>query len=203
MNEQTTELQRCIDRMLAGDESYRQLLVDHAFERLRLLARKLLSKYPGVHRWEQTDDVLQNAAVRLWKSLEEVKPTDVRSFFGLAATQIRRELLDLARHHFGPCGHGRKHATNDASACDAPAVLEKPDPTSDPVTLTEWTELHEKAQQLPEEEREVFDLLYYHGLTQPEASDVLGISLRTLKRRWLRARESIYEAFHGCQPGRA
>lgn len=201
MNQQTTELQRCIDRMLAGDDSYRQLLVDHAFERLRLLARKLLSRYPGVHRWEQTDDVLQNASVRLWKSLDEVKPVDVRSFFGLAATQIRRELLDLARHHYGPRGHGRKHATSGGGTGDGAAALEVSDPTDDPAAITEWTELHEKAQELPEEEREVFDLLYYHGLTQPEAAVVLGVPLRTLKRRWAAARQSIFKSLHGRPPG--
>lgn len=201
MNQQTTELQRCLDRMRAGDDSYRQLLMDYAFDRLRLLARKLLARYPGVHRWEQTDDVLQNASVRLWKSLEEIKPVDVRNFFGLAATQIRRELLDLARHHLGPCGQGRKHDTNGGRTGDSHNVLEKSGPTDDPTTLIEWTEMHEKVEELSEEEREVFELLYYHNMKQEEAADVLGISSRSVKRRWRRARESIYQALHGSPPG--
>jgi len=201
MRTQTTQLQTCIDRMLAGDDAYRRLLVDHAYERLRLLARKLLADYPGVRRWEQTDDVLQRAALRLWKSLDEVRPEDVRSFFGLAATQIRRELIDLKRHYYGPEGMGKKHATTDEKDGNLAQYSEKCDPTDDPVSLTEWTELHERAQNLPDEDREVFDLLYYHGLTQPEAAEILEISLRTLKRRWLRARQAMYDAFHGSPPG--
>ena len=201
MVQHNTELQACIDRMLDGDESHRQLLVDHAYERLRLLAHKLLSGYPSVRRWEQTDDVLQNASLRLWKSLGEVKPKDVRSFFGLAATQIRRELIDLARHYHGPQGMGAKHATDDHQDENPSIRSEKADPTDGPLTLTEWTELHEKVHQLPDEEREIFGLLYYHGLTQPEAAEVLEVSLRTLKRRWRDTRESIFAALHGNQPG--
>jgi len=200
MAEHTTELQRCIDQMLAGDDSYRQILVDHAYDRLRLLAGKLIAGYPAVRRWEQTDDVLQNAALRLWRSLEEVTPQDVRSFFALAAVQIRRELIDMARHYYGPQGIGAKHATKGSDTDDFLENLEKVDPSDGPVSLTEWTELHERAQELPGEERDVFDLLYYHGLTQAEAAEILGISLRTLKRRWLATRRRIYRTFHDGHP---
>jgi RNA polymerase sigma factor (sigma-70 family) len=41
---------------------------------------------------------------------------------------------------------------------------------------------------LPEEERSVFDLLYYHDLSQAEAAELLGVSVPTIKRRWAAAR---------------
>ena len=41
------------------------------------------------------------------------------------------------------------------------------------------------------EERELVDLLFIHSLTQDEAALVLGISTRTLKRRWLLARMKL------------
>ena len=111
--DQTTMLQGYIDKMLEGDDSYRQLLVDHSYRRLRLLVKKRMSLFPGVQRWEQTDDVLQQASMKLWKSLEAVRPATVRDFFGLAATQIRRTLIDLARHYGGKQGIGAKHVTNE------------------------------------------------------------------------------------------
>ena len=40
--------------------------------------------------------------------------------------------------------------------------------------LIEWTNFHDQVDNLPEEQRKVFDLLWYKGLTQPEAADVLG-----------------------------
>jgi RNA polymerase sigma-70 factor (ECF subfamily) len=37
--------------------------------------------------------------------------------------------------------------------------------------------------ELPEEEREVFDLVRIQGMTQPEAAEVIGVSAATVKRR--------------------
>ncbi len=191
MNDQTTHLQNCIDRWHAGDEHARQLLIDHAYGRLRRLAARLLGAYPIVRRWEQTDDVLQNASVRLWKSLAKVEPRNVKSFFGLAAVQIRRELLDLARKH-------KQRRGADTAGEGIGQEKEGPlGPLDTEASLTEWTELHAKVQQLPKEQLEAFDLLYYHGLTQAEAADVLGQSVRTVKRRWRDARKSLYDIYHG------
>jgi RNA polymerase sigma-70 factor (ECF subfamily) len=54
-----------------------------------------------------------------------------------------------------------------------------------------WSEFHAQVDGLPREERDVFDLLWYQGLTQAEAAAVLEISLRTVKRRWLAARVGL------------
>ena len=62
-----------------------------------------------------------------------------------------------------------------------------------------YGEFHQKVEELPKEQREVFDLLYYHGVTQPEAAQVLGMSERTLKRRWQETRQAMYKAVHGIE----
>jgi RNA polymerase sigma-70 factor (ECF subfamily) len=36
---------------------------------------------------------------------------------------------------------------------------------------------------LPEEERETFDLVRIQGLTQAEAAEILGVTIRTVRRR--------------------
>jgi len=59
----------------------------------------MLGRFPTVRGWADTGDVLQSAVMRLLRALKEVRPGSVRDFFGLAAEQMRRELLDLARHH--------------------------------------------------------------------------------------------------------
>jgi RNA polymerase sigma factor (sigma-70 family) len=53
---------------------------------------------------------------------------------------------------------------------------------------------------LPDKEREIFDLLWYQGLSQSEAADALEVDLRTIKRRWRSARIMIYEALDGQSP---
>jgi RNA polymerase sigma-70 factor (ECF subfamily) len=93
----TTQLQALLDRIRAGDTAARDELLRSVVGRLEGLARKMLRGFPLVRRWNETDDVLQNALLRLLRALETVNPASTRAFFGLAAAQIRRELLDLRR----------------------------------------------------------------------------------------------------------
>jgi RNA polymerase sigma-70 factor (ECF subfamily) len=53
---------------------------------------------------------------------------------------------------------------------------------------------------LPDELREVFDLIWYQGLSRAEAAEVIGISERTLMRRWQEARLTIFDALDGKLP---
>ena len=157
------------------------------------LTRKMLMGYPRLRRWEQTDDVLQNALIRLHQSLAEVTPSSVAQFLGLAATQIRRSLIDLTRHHLGPEGTPlAMKAISENEAADQKPVQ--------PQSLEQWSEFHATVQALPDKEREVFDLLWYQGLSQSEAADALGVDVRTVKRRWRSARIMIYEALDGQPP---
>src|SRR6266542_1015137 len=186
----TALLQRWLERLHQGDETQsreaNERLLAHAGARLEELTRRMLRRYPRLHRWEQTGDVLQNALLRLHRALADVRPRSVREFFGLAATQIRRELLDLSRHHFGPLGQARHHHTDPETGPSAAA--NELDPNGEPATLLQWGEFHEKVNALPEAEREVFDLLWYEGLTQKEAAEVLGVTERTIKNRWRSAK---------------
>ena len=54
---------------------------------------------------------------------------------------------------------------------------------------------------LPDAEREIFDLLWYQGLSQREAAALLGITERMAKRRWRAARLKIHERLGGRLPG--
>jgi RNA polymerase sigma-70 factor (ECF subfamily) len=201
--DQTTVIQGWIDRLRAGDDSARAALLDCACERLCRLAHKRLKGYPGVGRWEQTDDVLQNALIRLDRALKTVTPPTARDFFRLAAAQIRRELIDLARRHSGPEGLGARHASwaGAGELSGSPADSDAPsDTTHDPSRLAAWTEFHRQIEGLGDEFREIFDLLWYQGLTQPEAASVLGISERQVNRRWVAARLELSEALGGQMP---
>ncbi len=136
-SQSTAQIQLRLDRLRSGDESARDELLNIACERLRRLTRKMLRDYRRVSRWEQTDDVLQNAVLRLCRGLDGVKPATVRSFINLAAVQIRRELIDLARHYNGPEGPGRHHASRAGSGGSGslPGPPEAANDTDDPARL--------------------------------------------------------------------
>ncbi len=187
----TTDLQNELKRLSEGCPDSRRTIIEHACERLRVMARRMLQKYPGVGRWSDTDDVLQASLLRLHRALTTVRPESVRKFYGLAAANIRRELIDLARSYFGPQGIG---ANQDLDDLDADAMHAA---SSEPDTISAWTEFHQAVDELPEAEREVFSLLWYDGLKQADAAAVLGISLATLKRRWQSARLLLKDKFQG------
>lgn len=189
----TAELQEQLQQIRDGDtasvDRAREEIIRLAGGRLEHLARRMLRRNERLHRWEETGDVLQNSLVRLHRALETVKPDSVRQLFGLAATQIRRELVDLARHHFGPMGGAANHQTDGAVGEEGRAdYRHPPDRTGEPSTLAEWTDFHETVEHLPEVEREVFQLLWYEGLNQEEAASILGVTSRTVKNRWRNAK---------------
>jgi RNA polymerase sigma-70 factor (ECF subfamily) len=189
MSESTTtqRLQRCLDRLRAGDEAARAELLEAACERLTRLARKMLRADGRLRRWEDTGDVVQNASLRLYRALEETRPESPREFFGLAALQIRRELIDLARHHFGPQGQAANHQTHGPrpeGESGAEAAREPAGPAEDPAELERWCAFHRKVEGLPAEEREVVGLIFYHGWAQADVAELFGVSERTVRRRW-------------------
>ncbi len=194
----TRRVQAIIDLANGGDAAAWGELLAHACERLRRLARKMLKGFPDLRRWEMTDDLLQNSMLRLHRALSEVKPASVRHFFNLASVQIRRELLDLADHHFGPEGDGANHHTDGLClVAGEEGALEREAVAEEPTSLDGWTGFHARIEALPDEEREVVGLLWYEGLAQEEAAAVLGVSVRTVKRRWQTARLRLYEALKG------
>lgn len=198
----TTQLQDLLDQAAKGNASAYDELVGKAAYRLTKLTRKMLRNYPHLRRWEQTDDVFQNAVMRLHRSLSEVKPETVRQFFGLATTQIRRTLIDLARHHFGPEGMGAKHQSDGGrSASEIERHTQQaPDRADEPGSLEAWASFHETIETLPAEEREAFQLVWYAGVTQREVADLLKVSERTIIRRVNHARLLISRAMQGQSP---
>src|SRR5437899_156328 len=95
----TVKLHRWLERAQAGDESAYDELLSATGNRLERLARKMLGRFPNVQNVADTSDVLQSSLLRLLHALREVRPGSMKDFFGLAAEQMRRELLDLARAH--------------------------------------------------------------------------------------------------------
>jgi RNA polymerase sigma-70 factor (ECF subfamily) len=191
-------MQTCLDALRAGDPAAKEDLLRVTRERILLMVRRMLHRYPDIRRWEESDDVLQNVLLRLHRTLAKVPLESPRHFLALAAVQVRRELIDLARHYFGPQGVGANHATPDATCPDAAlAEAAYAGPADDCGARVSWQELHEQTAALPDEERESVDLLWYHGMSQQEAAALLGVSVRTVRRRWQAARLRLAVALRG------
>ncbi|SRR6056297_20273 len=194
--EQTIAVERCLQLLRDGDTAVRGELLNLTQDRLLRLTAKMKQDFRGVGRWEQTEDVFQNASMRLYQAMSSTKIQDTRHFFRLAALQIRRELIDMCRHYRGPQGQGANHATQprDADGQQERGMAFDPgDGTGDPAELQAWSDFHECVDQLPDREREVFELLWYHEMKQDEVAELLGLSTRSIKRLWRAARLMLHE----------
>jgi RNA polymerase sigma factor (sigma-70 family) len=197
----TTQFQRLLDGWAAGDDAARNQLLERAAQRLLQLTRRMLRNYPRLRRWEETDDVFQNAILRLYRSLGEVRPDSVGGFFALAATQIRRTLIDLARHHFGPQGTAARHHSDTGLPDESDHQTDSRFARTDepPETLDAWARFHEAVELLPADERDAFSLIWYGEATHKEAAAILGVSERTVLRRLVRARLLLYESLKNAR----
>jgi RNA polymerase sigma-70 factor (ECF subfamily) len=192
-NEQSALLRSLLARCDEGDESARRELIDRTYERLRCLAAVILNEsFPRLKDTPallDTTDVTNEAALKLYEALAEIRPATGRDFFRLAAQRIRWLLLDQAKRidkeGDRPTAGRPDYAPPDGSKPDLPPAL---------------TALYEQIEQLPEPEREVVDLLYFHGLTQAEAATYLDVSERTIRRRWTVAKVKLYEGLKFLLP---
>jgi RNA polymerase sigma-70 factor (ECF subfamily) len=165
-------LQCYLDRIREGDLTARRSLLERSFERIRRLARMRLCDYPSLRAMVESGDIASAAYLRLDTALKAVAVPTLLDFIRLASWHIRCVLVDLARremaHVHVPLEEQHEQATT----------------VGDPAAMARWTELHEAIEALEPDDRDLFDLLYYQGLTQPEAATLLGRPLRTLKTHW-------------------
>src|SRR5262249_10094354 len=97
----------------------------------------------------------------------------------------------------GPEGLGTNQDSRPPDDSSRPGPEEKADLSHEPCSLAQWTELHRQIEALPDDEREVVELLYYQGLSQAEASEVLHVSVRSVQRRWHTALCKLHRVWYG------
>lgn len=153
--------------------------------RVEKFARKAFRAFPRVGRFVDFEDVLQDTLVRLLRAMRGFRPESTRHFYALTNQLIRRELLDLTEYFYGPRGAGARLGSvtvGDGPGDHVPADAGPP-PSAE---LERMTAFHEAVADLPAAEREVIGLGYYHGWTAAQIADLLGVSVRTV-RRWREA----------------
>jgi RNA polymerase sigma-70 factor (ECF subfamily) len=196
LEENTTAIvQRYLDA-LGGEapaEPIVRSLLDRAVCRLQQLCASLLHrKFPrltGPPLNLQTDELLGAVVERLLKALREVRPTTVRQFFALAGQHLRWELNDIAR----------RLDTQPTAVELGDGAVAAPAGSDSGLSPTARLIL-EAIGNLPDDEREVFDLVHIQGLTEAESAAVLGVAARTVKRRLERGIQLLTERLGDLVP---
>jgi RNA polymerase sigma factor (sigma-70 family) len=191
----TVAVRRYLDE-LAGDspsEPVIRALLDRAVRRLHRLCGTLLYRsYPRLTRPRlnlQTDEMLGAVVERLLKALREARPATEREFFGLACQHMRWELNDLARR-----------LDEQPAAVDLCEGL-VPSPASSGTGIThDGRRMLAAVENLPESEREAFDMVRIRGTTQVEVARVIGVSVVTVKRRLNRELQLLAASLEDLRP---
>jgi RNA polymerase sigma-70 factor (ECF subfamily) len=191
----TAAVQRYLDELAEDSppEAVVRALLDRAVRRLHLLCATLLHRsYPRLTQPPlnlQADELLSAVTERLLKALRAIRPQTVRQFFALANQHLRWELNDLARH-----------LDEQPTAVELREGL-VPAPASSGSGLTpDARRMLDAIGQLPEDEREAFDLVRVQGMTQVEAAQLLGVSVVTVKRRLNRGLRLLTEKLGDLRP---
>jgi RNA polymerase sigma-70 factor (ECF subfamily) len=178
----TVVVQRYLDALAGGvpAEPIIRALLDQSVRRLQLLCTNLLHRsYPRLTRPPlnlQSDELLDGVVERLLKALGEVRPESVRQFFALANRHIRWELNGLA-----------SRLDEQPARVEVREELVPAPPSSHSSLSSDARRMLAAIEGLPDEEREVFDLVRIQGTTQAEAAQVLNVSTKTVQRRLNRA----------------
>jgi len=177
-------MQQVLERLSRGDEAAAGNLIEIAYERLAIVTRKLLGSFPGVRLEEETMGVVNEAYSRLRRAIEEVRPNTVRDFMALATKKIRECLFDRIRQIKGRGETPRPGVvplgTPGEGGIDPPAPASRKSDAADALLIA--------IEALPDDEREVVELIFFHGYTQAEAGEILDVHEDTVKKRWARAR---------------
>ena len=195
MSDDSIVLQGLLDRMNQGDRAARRELLERACERLRRLANTMLAgSFPALRQQHELDSVVHETWLRLLQALEQVEPPTVADFFRLAAHKVRQVLLDMADRQ-------RRRAAREVSGLggdsDWGAVASVAGHTLDPARLALWSEFHGWVANLPEDERQVFELHYYLELPQAEIARMLDLHPRKVSYLWVAGTDRLADELDG------
>jgi RNA polymerase sigma-70 factor (ECF subfamily) len=205
-DESTAVLHRQLERALTGDAEARQRLLELTRDRLMRHAHRLLhGRYARLEPFAQTDDVVQQLYLkilqnqdRFWVNADGRPLRNLAEFFGHTSAWLRDVLCDLLRKEYGRDDNRPAALPLEAGPSDAGPPHEPASSTSGAEKVRRWTEFHEAVARLPDDLRVVFDLLWYQEMSQGEAAVLLGIAVRTVKLRWMKARLRVQQALGGA-----
>jgi RNA polymerase sigma factor (TIGR02999 family) len=180
-----------ITRLLAqaadGDRAALDAVFVALYPDLKRIARSRLRQQGRADNLGTTT-LLHESFLRLVKA-SEVRVADRRHFFAYAARTMRNVIVDEARQHLAERrGGGAHHETLGGDA-----ALEVPD-TSRSSELVRVSEALVELAAIDSELAELVDMRYFGGYSETEIAELQGISDRTVRRRWDKARAWLYVA---------
>jgi RNA polymerase sigma factor (TIGR02999 family) len=165
----------------------------HAFEaaygELRRLARRQLRRRRAGQTLTTTS-LVHEAFVKLVQG--RVETTDRAHFFALAARAMRQILVDYARKRRSLKRGGDHPALDlDADAIAVEAVADE---------MVEIDQALERLEAMDQRLACIVEWRFFAGMTEEEVAEALGVTARTVRRDWQKARAFLYRELRGAGP---
>jgi RNA polymerase sigma factor (TIGR02999 family) len=179
-----SDVTRILNAIEHGDPHAAEELLPLVYEQLReLAAHKMAREAPG--QTLQPTALVHEAWLRLLGN-QSVQWEGRAHFFAAAAEAMRRILINNARRKRA-VRHGGGHKKVDIDQLEVASAVKD----------DEMLAIDEALEQLAAHDKtkaELVKLIYFVGLTIPEAASILGISEPTAKRYWSYARAWLLAA---------
>ena len=184
--DETGEVTRLLGEIGRGQKDAMNQLLPLVYDELHRLARSYFRRERGEHTLQPTA-LVNEAYLRM---VDQKAPLQSHGhFLAVAATQMRRILLDYARKRRAARrgGVAQKVILEDTMAiCQQQPV----DMIALDVALT-------KLAQLDPEQARLVELRFFGGLSVEQTAEVIGCSTATVKRSWSSARAFLHREMTG------
>jgi RNA polymerase sigma factor (TIGR02999 family) len=169
-------------RARAGDRSAESELFPLIYSDLRRAAERLLGREQKGHTLQPTDLVHEGYLKILG---DDLVAEDKRHLLAIAARAMRQVLVDQARR--------RNAAKRGAGAIEVRVTNADAGLDVDFAELLELDDALERLGQKNPRLPRVIELRFFAGLTEAEAAEALGVTVRTVQRDWVIARAWLHK----------
>jgi len=180
------EVTRLLEAAVGGDQDALDRLVPLVYDDLRRLAHRQLGREGGGHTL-QTTGLVHEAYLKLAGGAG-IGAANRAHFLAIAARAMRQVLVDYARR--------RKAEKRGGGVINV--TLNDGDQGMD-VSSDDLLALDDILGQLEERQRQVVELRFFGGLEEKDIAEALGVSERTVRRDWVKARAWLYRALYPQQ----
>ncbi|HEX8274401.1 MAG TPA: ECF-type sigma factor [Longimicrobiaceae bacterium] len=167
-----------------GDRAAFDRLFPLVYAELRAMAERQLRGEAAGHTLQATA-LVHEAYLKLAVPEGAAGWADRAHFFGIASRAMRQVLVDHARRRRA---HKRGGAWSRTTLSGKPLALD-----TDPEELLA---LDAALEGLEPRQREIVEMRFFGGMTEEEVALVLGVSDRTVRREWVKARAWLYDALY-------
>jgi RNA polymerase sigma factor (TIGR02999 family) len=179
------DITQLLERMHAGDGQARDALFAAAYEELRRLARARL-RDGGRNTVLETTSLVHECYLR-FVGAGQLRAEDRRAFFAYASQVMRSVILNSVRERQAERRGGDVPQLTLSTEIEANL-------SGDEATLLKVHEALEVLEQADSRLAQVAQMRYFGGYSEQEIAEVLGVTERTVRRDWERARLILKEA---------